>query len=157
MGAIFRPTGLEEIEKTDWDKKKEILAASLCQSFNFWLWPFEPPFALTDFFFGTLFGSCHGIKFICHYTAPSLVLLLSHYPSALVRMPACLSCHERKVIYSILCWTKFVHDQRAFDQIMPSDHPLALSSVHCKSNAQIMHKQAHTGTHTHTRHKLLSM
>lgn len=140
------------MNKTDWDRRKETL--SMCRV------PYPSAGHLTFdcrslslhlhwLIFAIEVGSCHGIKCSCHSKAP-LVLLLSHYPVAVVCVRACervLDWPWRNLIYSIWYWTKSPHHQRAFDQTLPSDHPLELSSVH------IMHKYAHIGAqrqiHTH--------
>lgn len=82
-------------------------------------------------------GSRHGIKFSCHYMEPR-VLLLPHYGIALLRV--CLRVCEGNS--HTVCAS--APDQSVFDPIMPSDHPLTLSSVSSRAELCTL-----TPTHKH--------
>lgn len=144
------PTRVKEAKKTEWDRKKETkrlaLCTLLCHSDSHLTFDCgNLSLHLHWLIFSSQVGSCHGIKFSCHYMGPP-VLLLYHYPIALVRVYICVSvcvCVSMKktpIQSLVLDRDSTRDDQSAFDQIMPSDHPLTLSSVHCRP-------KSHANTH----------
>lgn len=92
--------------------------------------------------FSTQVGSCHGIKFSCHYMGPP-VLLLSHYPIALARVHTCVSVGHEENSYTVF-------------GTGPSLHTIKVPLI--KSCPQITHLHSqvyavgpnHTQTHTYT-------
>lgn len=59
----------------------------------------------------------------------------------------CVCLATKKTHMQYLVRTKSPHDQSAFDQIMPSDHPLTLSSVRCRPKSRtntLTQAQEHT-------------
>lgn len=103
MGAIFWNWIHDTLpildKKTEWDRKKETAALRGVPHHSASHLTFDCgnlSLHLHRLIFSTQVGSCHGIKF-SRITGPT-VLLLSHYPNALVRVHTCVWACERVVM-----------------------------------------------------------